>query len=122
MVVFLPLLFLASFQQAIDATALTFTLEKDTVAVRVGRWKLRSVSAKEMNAFVDLHIKKIDPNKVIIYGDEAAKYSSFRSILEVLKKHDWIKFKLEKTGQKPPEAKPKAPMEPSVASARIIHG
>jgi hypothetical protein len=73
----------------------------------VGRWKIKSNNAEAMNRFVDSHIKEIDPNKIIIYGDGQAKYPSFSSVIQVLKKHDWLKFKLVDTGAKtkPPEKK-----------------
>jgi biopolymer transport protein ExbD len=104
---FLTMIFLTTFQQSIDGTALTFTLEKDSMTVRVGRWKLRSIDAKEMNRFVDLHIKEIDPNKIVIYSDKKARYKSFQSVIEVLKKHDWLKFRIEDTGPKPQPPTPK---------------
>jgi len=89
---------ITAFQQPIDGTALNFTVEHDSVTVQVGRWKIKSKKAAEMNRFVDTHIKAIDPNKIFIYGDGQAKYPSFRSVIEVLKKHDWLKFKLVDTG------------------------
>jgi len=33
-------------QQPIDATALTFTLEKDSITARVGRWKLKTTKTQ----------------------------------------------------------------------------
>ncbi len=100
----LPLLtiaFMAVLQQPIDATALTITLDKGYFTVRVGRWQLKTNKVKEMNQFVDLHVKEIDPDKIVIYGDPNATYPEFQPIIAVLKKHDWLKFKLEKTGPKP---------------------
>ncbi len=99
---FLLVIALLSLQQPIDATALTFTIEKDSILVQVGRWKLRAVSTVEMNKFVDLHKKEIDPEKTVIYGDAKAPYESFQSVIGVLKKHDWLKFRLETTGPKHP--------------------
>jgi len=107
MTLFLTLAFLTTFQQSIDGTALTFTLEKDSVTVRVGRWKLRSIEATEMNRFVDLHIKEIDPNNIVIYSDKKTQYKGFQTVLEVLKKHDWLKFRVEDTGPKPHAPAPK---------------
>lgn len=107
MTLFLTLAVIAILQQPIDGTALTFTLEKDSIIVRVGRWKLRTKEVVEMNRFVDLHIKEIDPNKIVIYGDEHAKYKTFQPVIEVLKKHDWMRFKLEDTGPKPKPAAPR---------------
>jgi len=103
----LALALLFALQQPIDATALTFTLEKDSFTVRVGRWKLKTKEVLEMNRFVDLHIKEIDPNKIVIYGDGHAEYKTFQPVIEVLKKHDWIRFRLEDTGPKRQLAKPK---------------
>ena len=97
---FLAIAVVAALQQPMDGTALNFTVEKDSVTVQVGRWKIKSNKAAEMNRFVDRHIKAIDPNKIFIYGDAAAKYPSFRSVIEVLKKHDWLKFKLVDTNTK----------------------
>lgn len=103
----LAIVFVSVLQQPIDATALTFTIEKDAIIVRVGRWKLKTNKTADMNRFVDLHLKEIDPNKIVIYGDDAAKYKTFEPVIEVLKKHDWMKFKLESTSPKPKPAKPK---------------
>lgn len=95
----------SALQQPIDGTQLSFIVEKDAVTVQVGRWKLRSTKAIEMNRFVDLHIKEIDPNKIVIYGEGNAKYKSFQSVIEVMKRHDWMRFKLEDTN---PTHKPAA--------------
>lgn len=94
-------------QQPIDGTALNFTIDHDSVTVQIGRWKLKSNKAEEMNNFVDIHLKAIDPNKIFIYGDAAAKYPSFRPVIEVLKKHDWMKFKMMPISPKanPPQKK-----------------
>jgi len=75
----LPLAILSILQQPIDATELTFRLvDKDSITVRVGRWKLTTTKAGELNRFVDAHLKEIDPNKVVIYGDANAKYKTFQ--------------------------------------------
>lgn len=103
----LTIVVMAALQQPVDATTLIFTVEKDSITVRIGRWKLRATKPAEMNRFVDLHLKEIDPDKIIIYGDGKAKYKTFQPVIEVLKKHDWLKFKLEDTGPKPPAVKPK---------------
>jgi hypothetical protein len=90
----------AKVPQPIDATALTFTLENDSFTVRIGRWRLRATSAASMNQFVDTHLREIDPDKITIYSDANAKYKTFQPVLEVLKKHDWLKFKLQDTNPK----------------------
>jgi len=100
MLQFLTIVFAAALQQPIDGTALNFIVEKNSISVQVGRWKIKSNNVEAMNRFVDSHIKEIDPNKIIIYGDGQAKYPSFKSVLQVLKKHDWLKFKLVDTGAK----------------------
>ena len=107
MTVLLTIAILFTLQQPIDATTLVFRLEKDSITVEVGRWKLKSNNAAEMNRFVDMHRKEIDPNKTVVYGDGQAKYESFQSIIQVLKKHDWIKFKFVDTNptHKPPAKK-----------------
>lgn len=93
-------------QQQIDGTTLTFIVEKDSVAVRIGRWKIKTNKIDEMNRFVDLHFKEIDPAKTVVYGDDHAKYPTFKPVIEVLKKHDWIKFRFERIGQKSDSAVP----------------
>jgi biopolymer transport protein ExbD len=94
--------------QPIDATQLTFTLVgKDSITVRVGRWKLTTTKTEELNRFVDIHLKEIDPAKIVVYGDKDAKYETFHPVLDVLKKHDWMKFRLEDTSAKPKPAAPK---------------
>lgn len=108
MLQFLTIVLIAALQQPIDGTALNFTVEKDSVTIQVGRWKIKSNNAEAMNRFVDSHIREIDPNKVTVYGDGHAKYPSFKSVLEVLKKHDWLKFKLVDTGVKAKPAEKKA--------------
>jgi hypothetical protein len=87
-------------QTPIDATALTFTLEKGFFTVRVGRWSIRATSAAEMNRFVDVHLHDIDPGKITVIGDPKAKYEEFAPVLEVLKKHDWLKFRLQDSNLK----------------------
>lgn len=100
MLQFLAIALVATLQQPIDGTALNFTVEKDSITIQVGRWKIKSNKVEAMNRFVDSHIKEIDPNKITVYGDGQAKYPSFSSVLQVLKKHDWLKFKLVDTGAK----------------------
>ena len=100
MLQFLTISLVATLQQPIDGTALNFIVEKDSITVQVGHWRIKSNKAEAMNRFVDSHIKEIDPNKITIYGDGQEKYSSFGSVIQVLKKHDWMKFKLIDTGAK----------------------
>jgi hypothetical protein len=45
----LAIVFVLILQQPIDATALTFTLEKDIIIVRVSRWKLKTNKTVETN-------------------------------------------------------------------------
>jgi len=62
---------------------------------------LRSRDTIQLCRFVDVHIKGIDPTKVLVYGPGSAGYKSFAPIISVLKKHDWLKFKLVDTEAKP---------------------
>ncbi|HEY4151597.1 MAG TPA: hypothetical protein VGM41_21810 [Chitinophagaceae bacterium] len=78
-----------------DSTYLTFTLEKGAITVRLLHWSKRATTASELNHFVDAHLPGIDPEKIILIGDPKAKYKEFAPIIEVLKKHDWMKFKLQ---------------------------
>jgi hypothetical protein len=99
---------LAAFlQQPIDATALTITLERDSFSVRVGRWTLRTKKAAEMNRFVDLHQKEIDPEKVFLCADEKASFEEFDPALKVFKKHPWWKWRLKVI----PKASPVRPVD-----------
>jgi hypothetical protein len=84
-----------------DSTFLTFTLEKDIFTVRLLHWSTTSKSAAELNQFVDAHLSNVDPNKIIIIGDPDAKYYQFKAVIEVMKKHDWLKFRLIKKGELP---------------------
>jgi hypothetical protein len=69
-------------------------------------WSKTSKSTVELNRFIDAHLSEIDPDKIIVIGDPEAKYPKFKAIIEVMKKHDWLKFKLLKKGEqlKPPQA------------------
>jgi biopolymer transport protein ExbD len=104
--------FVYTLQQPIDGTALTFTVDRDSVTVRIGRWKIRTNKAADMNRFVDTHLKEMNPDNIVIYGDGAAKYKTFQSVIEVLKKHDWIRFRFEDTGRKPKPPVPKVETNP----------
>jgi hypothetical protein len=95
------------FQQPIDGTALIFRMDKDSITVQVGRWKLRSRDTTQLSRFVDVHLREIDPAKVLVYGPGSAEYKSFAPIITVLKKHDWLKFKLVDTEAKPKVDSPK---------------
>jgi hypothetical protein len=97
----------ATGQQPVDGTALIFTLDKNSITVRVGHWSLTTTKTAELNRFVDEHLRAIDPNKIIVYGDAAAKYPTFKPIIDVLKKHDWLKFKMEDTNRKLKPLSPK---------------
>lgn len=107
MILPITLIIALMFQQPIDATALIFRLEKDSITVQVGRWKLRSVDTTELSRFVDAHFKEIDPNKVLVYGPASAEYKTFAPIIIVLKKHDWLKFQLIDKDAKPKVDTPK---------------
>ncbi len=82
-----------------DSTYLIFTLEKDIVTVRLLHWSATSKSTADLNRFVNAHLSEIDPNKIVIYGESNAKYPDFKPIIEVMKKHDWMKFKLMIKGE-----------------------
>lgn len=88
-------------QDPIDATALTFTIEKGYYVIRVGKSSIRATTAAEMNRFVDIHLHEIDPEKTIVIGDPKAKGKALDPILNVLKKHDWIRFRLQDINVKP---------------------
>ena len=96
-----------TFQEPVDGTTLIFRLEGDSITVQVGRWRLRSVDTTELNRFVIAHFKEIDPSKTLVYGPGKATYKSFAPIINVLKKHDWLKFKLIDTEAKPKVDSPK---------------
>jgi hypothetical protein len=103
----LPLAFVFFLQLHMDSTALTFTIGKEAFVVRVGRWMLRTNKKADMNRFVDLHLKEIDPNKIMIYGDSAAEYKTFEPVIEILKRHDWMNFRLGVIHPGPNPATPK---------------
>ncbi len=69
--------------------ALTFTIEKDSISIQVGRWKIKTSKREEMNRFVDLFLKEINQNKIVTCGDAKATYPTFKPVLEVLNNHDW---------------------------------
>lgn len=58
MILFLAFSLLSTFQQPIDGTSLTFTIERDSVTVRAGRWKLKSNPVSELERFVTIHKKR----------------------------------------------------------------
>lgn len=113
MILPLALILSLALQEPIDGTTLIFRLEKNSITVQVGRWKLCSVDTTELSRFVDAHLKEIDPAKTLVYGPGSAQYKSFAPIITVLKKRDWLKFKLVDT-----EAKPKID-SPKVQSRQI---
>ena len=100
MVFSIALAFAFGFQQPIDGTTLIFRLEKDSITVQVGRWKLRSVDSSQLGRFVDKHIKEFDPSKILICGPGNTQYNSYAPILTVLKKRHLFNFKLVVTDAK----------------------
>jgi hypothetical protein len=94
-------------QDTVDATSLVFMIHHDSITIRVNHWSLTTLDTAELNRFVDQHIRSIDPNKIIVYGDAAAEYPAFKPIIDVLKKHDWLKFKLQPTGPATKASPPK---------------
>jgi len=64
MTLFLNIVLIAILQQVIDATALNFTIAKNSI-VQAGRWKIKATNTSEINQFVNNHIKEIDPDKIL---------------------------------------------------------
>jgi biopolymer transport protein ExbD len=104
-------------QDKVDATALVFMIHHDSITIRVNHWSLTTLDTAELNRFVDQHVRSIDPNKIIVYGDAAAEYPTFKPIIDVLKKHDWLKFKLQPTGPATKASPPKNSPNPDTINS-----
>lgn len=51
-------------------------------------------TAKEVDAFIVENKKRIDAKKILLMGNHDASYQQFQPIIEIFKKHEYLRFKM----------------------------
>jgi biopolymer transport protein ExbD len=79
---------------AYDSSYFSIEISKDSFKLTLpGKDQTFNTSA-EVDSFISANKMHIDPNKIVLFAAPHVPYEKFKPILDVLRKHEYYKFKL----------------------------
>lgn len=77
-----------------DSTIFSITILEKSFDVKVRDKAAILKNEKELNEFIELNKSLIDPARIKLISDRNAPYERFKSVIEVMKKHEYYKFSM----------------------------
>lgn len=79
-----------------DTSYFCLVVYEDNLSVKMkGKWT-QLYNVKQLQRFFDLNHSQIENGKILVIGDPKAKYETYKPIIDIFKKHDYLLFYLAK--------------------------